>query len=100
MDRCLHQRRTTDRTRHLQCRGLVNRTLHLHFDQTGRPFAIPRNGLSQLLHGLGEALLQNGMVLLGQRWACREGQNGVVGAGVSINGDGVEGTLHLSLIHI
>ena len=62
----LHQGGATNRARHLQRRGLVNRTLHLHLDQTRRPFSIPSNGLGQLLHRLGEALFQHGMVLLGQ----------------------------------
>ena len=47
-----------------------------------------------MLHRLGQPLLQGSVVLTGQCLTRRKGQHGVIGAGVAIHGDRIEGALH------
>jgi hypothetical protein len=79
--------------------GLAARALHRHLDQTGGPLPIPGDAACQVPRHRRQAGLQGVVVLRWQGFAGGKRQEAVIGAGVAVHGDGVEGALHGPVHH-
>ena len=95
----LHQRRAADGAGDGAGAGVIGRTLHPHLEQAGGALTVAGDRLGQVLRHRRQAGLQGIKELGAQGLTGCKGQERVVGAGVAVHRDRIEGAIHRPAHH-